>query len=77
MLTADSESAARDRGARQSAYLRERYWERANYIAAPPAWKFKHRFCVSRAGRERQKHTPDKDGRCVFCDWLDPTKARA
>ncbi len=23
--------------------------------------------CVSKAGRERKKHTFDRDGRCLFC----------
>jgi len=28
--------------------------------------------CVSRAGLYRTEHSLDKDGRCVFCDWMQP-----
>lgn len=38
----------------------------------PPAAKIEElevrKHCISRAGIERDKHAPDRDGVCIFCD---------
>ena len=39
-------------------------------VLTPLEWDQEWRRCVSRSGVKRNRHSPDKDGRCVFCDRL-------
>ena len=34
--------------------------------------KLRHNHCISRSGLTRKLHEWDKDGRCIFCDFLLP-----
>lgn len=55
-------------------FCAERYWEQQYlvwYIKKPR--NPKESVCVHRSGRTVKKgHSFDKDGRCIFCDWLKP-----
>lgn len=70
MHSVDTQSDQLRRGRRQREFLSERYWDRYSFVRAPFDFDF-HR-CRDRNDFIRKKHTPDKDGRCVFCSYLDP-----
>jgi hypothetical protein len=63
---------ANRRGKANWDYALERYWEKR--ALAPYRWYMGggERGCTDRVGVVRKSHDLDKDGRCVFCDWLKP-----
>jgi hypothetical protein len=52
------------------------HWWKVDRPAAGRYWvvpaKVPEDICVSQAGTSRPEHSLDKDGRCIFCDWVNP-----
>lgn len=53
-------------------FLQERYWtERQFFKPWFPSARANPK-CEDKNGVIRKKHALDKDGRCIFCNWLKP-----
>lgn len=51
-------------------FLQERYWEERQFFRPPLLFRITK--CIDRNKKLRKKHEFDKDGRCIFCDYLRP-----